>query len=196
MNILSFTLSSCALICILAIVKANTEISEEAEPSVYDFQKYFFKPRTGRNLDVSSSPNEVKHNFEGSFDGASHANATEESEGRLFPGAPSFFARLAFRVLAWKIFRAAAQYFVDLLMAEMFAWSHGGVKVSLEIRVNEILCILKSSCKEPILNLRKILKAILKSCLHKKVCQIVCWVFPLQYLWMKCCAFYNLTRIS
>ncbi|KAG8181193.1 hypothetical protein JTE90_013163 [Oedothorax gibbosus] len=118
MKTILFTLCLCALISISAIVEANTEVSEDGEPSVYDFQKYFFAPRTGRNLDFSF-PNEAKH-VEGGF-GASHTNETEESEGRIFPGAPSFFARLAFQVLLWKLFRAAAQYFVDLLMAEMFA---------------------------------------------------------------------------
>ncbi|GBL81726.1 hypothetical protein AVEN_167404-1 [Araneus ventricosus] len=112
-------LSLAVIFCLTALAQIAAVSSDSADSESNEVDEYFSPEkfqalifgtdfrnvsRSGRQLD------EVKE------------DGRADEEGRIIPGATSFLKRLALQVLMFKVIRAFVQYFVDLLIGDLFSF--------------------------------------------------------------------------
>ncbi|KAF8792988.1 hypothetical protein HNY73_004520 [Argiope bruennichi] len=104
---------------LVALVLSAEVSSDSAKAESNEVDEYFFPEKFQALIFGTDFRNVSRRGRQ--LDGTKEDGQTEE-EGRIIPGATSFLTRLALRVLMFKVLRAFVQYFVDILVGDLFSF--------------------------------------------------------------------------
>ncbi|CAL1266901.1 unnamed protein product [Larinioides sclopetarius] len=114
MKVLCFAI----IFCLIALALSAAVSSGSAGSDLNEVDEYFF-PERFQALIFGTDFRNVSR-------GARQLDEVKEDgrtdEGRIVPGAASFLTRMALQALMFKVIRAFVQYFVDILIGDLFSF--------------------------------------------------------------------------